>query len=74
MLLAHLERVVTTTHWACIGAPPQQPPCGAHGIYEHTAQSGDSGPAWKHMRATGHSTNTATGQWVLRAAEVGEAA
>ena len=47
-----------TTHWRCTGQPPAIPPCGAHGAYVHTAIGGDSGPAWKHTKATGHTTVT----------------
>ncbi len=57
-----------TTHWICLGKPPHEPPCGASGQYEHTAKTGNSGPAWKHTDATGHATNTASLPWVLDAA------
>jgi hypothetical protein len=52
-----------TTHWTCIGTPPATPPCGEGGTYEHNAISGDSGPAWKHTVATGHTTTTTRAQW-----------
>lgn len=55
-----------TTHWICLGALPQSPACSAGGTYEHSAQGGDSGDAWKHTKATGHSTLAANSEWVTR--------
>ncbi len=55
---------MTATLWICVGLPPNIPPCGASGEYLHTAKTGDSGDAYKHQKATGHSTMTATLPWV----------
>jgi hypothetical protein len=52
-----------TTYYRCIGQPPTIPPCGVSGVYEHAAISGDSGPAWQHTKATGHSTVTSSREW-----------
>lgn len=51
------------TIWSCIGSPPKTPPCGAEGQYDHTAKTGDSGPAWQHTKTTGHATNTHFVEW-----------
>ena len=52
-----------TYHWTCLGNHPNTPPCGATGVYEHTAKTGDTGPAWKHTAATGHATSTHLREW-----------
>lgn len=57
-----------TTRWFCLGNPPKTQPCDAAGTYEHTAVGGDSGPAWKHTKATGHATNCASVVWAERGA------
>lgn len=42
---------MTTPHyWACIGIPPNVPPCGADGTKDADAE--------KHTRATRHSTTS----------------
>lgn len=54
---------MTVYHWTCLGRPPHEPPCGAGGQYDHKAQTGDSGEAFKHGDATGHATNSHAAEW-----------
>lgn len=55
---------MTETFWSCTGNPPATPPCGQQGQYIHAAKTGNSGPAYQHVRDTRHSVITATRDWV----------
>ena len=51
------------TTWACLATslpPALRVDCHEHGSYDHTAVGGDSGPAWKHTKATNHPTFTSS--------------
>lgn len=57
---------MTAYFWRCVSAllpPALATPCDAAGSYDHKAISGDSGPAWKHCRDTGHPTVTSMREW-----------
>lgn len=57
---------MTTYHWACIAAtlpPALRADCDESGTYCHNAVGGDSGPANKHSRETGHPTVCHVAEW-----------
>lgn len=54
------------TIWACIAATLPRAlavDCAEAGEYDHNAAGGNSGPAWKHCRDTGHPTITHIRPW-----------